>query len=143
MWKNFLTSTAGKVVGGLLASMSLIMLGFFGTLLLNYWDTNVASPEYVNQRINEQTEEVRVMLSLEDQEIRKELSEAKTQSSENQGKLIGKLDAVRKSFEEANQNRVVFQTQVSSDLNYLKKQGEKFSAVQQETRERLRNLESK
>lgn len=138
MWEKIFSSTLGRVIGAL----SLIVLGFFGTIMLQFWHTNVASPEYVNQRINEQTEEVRVMLSLEDQEIRGELRDAKNQSFENQGKLIGKLDAVRKSFEEANQNRIVFQTQVTSDLNYLKRQGEEFKAVQQESRERLRNLES-
>lgn len=138
MWEKIFSSTLGRVIGAL----ALIILGFLGTAILQVWDTNVASPEYVNQRINEQTEEVRVMLSLEDQEIRKELSEAKTQSSENQGMLIGKLDAVRKSFEESNQNRIVFQTQVTSDLNYLKGQVGEIKEGQKESNERIRKLES-
>lgn len=138
MWEKIFSSTLGKVVG----TLALVLLGFFGTIVLQFWHTNVASPEYVNQRINEQTEEVRVMLSLEDQAIRKELAEAKSQTSENQGKLIGKLDEVKRSFDIADKDRIVFQTQLFSDINYLKKQGEEFKIVQQETRERLRKIES-
>lgn len=138
MWEKIFSSTLGRVIGAL----ALIILGFFGTVMLQFWHTNVASPEYVNQRINEQTEEVRVMLSLEDQEIRKELSQSKIQASENQGKLIAKLEDMKRSIDTSSQGNMIFQTQVSSDLKYLKEQVGDIKEVQKESNQRIRALES-
>lgn len=139
MWEKISSTVLGRILG----TIALIFLGFFGTIVLQFWHTNVASPEYVNQRISEQTEEVRVMLSLEDQEIRKDLMEAKSQNVTNQGQLIEKLEDMRRSLEKSGQSAMVFQTQVSSDLKYLKGSVVEIKQGQKESNERIRKLESR
>jgi hypothetical protein len=139
MWEKIFQTILGRI------AFALICFIGSGILLvaMGVWENNVASPEYVNQRVDERAEEIRVMLSLEDQEIKKELSKTKIQNSENQGKLMGKLEEMRKSFERANQGNAIFQTQVSSDLKYLKGSVTEIKEDQKETNQRLRQVESR
>jgi hypothetical protein len=139
MWEKIFSSTLGRVVG----TLALVLLGFFGTIILQFWHTNVASPEYVNQRVDERAEEIRIQLSIEDQDIRKDMIDVKNQMVNNQGLLVDKLGELKEDFKDSEQDRVIFQTQVFSDLNYLKGSVAEIKEVQKETIQRVRNLETK
>jgi len=131
MWNKILSTTLGRVAG----AVALVFLGFFGTVMVSYWHSNVASPKYVDQRVDEKILATRTELQIEVQDVRKEILTTKHESRASQGKIVEELEKIGKS-------QLQFQTQMKADVNYLKGTVGDLKEDSKEIKERLREVES-
>ena len=121
MVEKMFHTTLGRVFGVL----TIAVTTWLGTVIVGHWHVTVASPQYVDAK-----------LLTEDKKIREELLEIKIKSNDYQEKLFNEFQKMRESA-------MIFQTQVTSDMSYLKKTVGDIEQDIKENEKRLREVEAK
>jgi len=132
MLEKLFHTNFGRVVGVFTIAVST----WLGTVLVGHWHIKVASPQYVDQQVKEAVDSVQAKIILEDKKIKQELLEIKIESNNYQEKLFNEFQKMRESA-------MVFQTQISSDMTYLKKTVGDIEQDIKENEKRLREVESR
>jgi hypothetical protein len=132
MIEKLFHTTLGRLFGVLAISV----VTWVGTVIVGHWNTKVASPQYVDQKVNEIFNNVQSTILIGDNKVNEELLEIKIKSNKDQEKLFNEVQKMREST-------MVFQTQISSDMNYLKKTVGDIEQDIKENENRLREVESR
>ena len=132
MLEKLFHTNFGRVVGVFTIAVST----WLGTVLVGHWHIKVASPQYVDQQVKEAVDSVQAKIILEDKKIKQELLEIKIESNNYQEKLFNEFQKMRESA-------MIFQTQISSDMTYLKKTIGDIEQDIKENEKRLREVESR
>tara|TARA_R110001592_G_scaffold49630_5_gene154597 strand:- start:841 stop:1242 length:402 start_codon:yes stop_codon:yes gene_type:complete len=122
--------------GRMIGVVTIAVLTWLGTVLIGHWHTKVASPLYVAQQVKEAVDIVQAKILIEDKKIKEDLLEIKIKSNNYQEKLFDEFQKMREST-------IVFQTQISSDMAYLKKTVGDIEQDIKENENRLREVESR
>ena len=132
MVEKMFHTTLGRVFGVL----TIAVTTWLGTVIVGHWHVTVASPQYVDQQVKEAIDSVHAKLLTEDKKKREELLEIKIKSNDYQEKLFNEFQKMRESA-------MIFQTQVTSDMSYLKKTVGDIEQDIKENEKRLREVEAK
>jgi len=132
MVEKMFHTTLGRVLG----IVTIAVTTWLGTVIVGHWHVTVASPQYVDQQVKEAIDSVHATILTEDKKIKEELLEIKIKTGNYQEKLFNEFQKMRESA-------MVFQTQVTSDMSYLKKTIGDIEQDIKENESRLRKVEAK
>jgi hypothetical protein len=137
MLEKLFSTTLGRVLSALI----LFIIGFFSSIITTYWESNVASPDFVEQTVEREVEAVRIELKLEDQDIQRDFLDLKKEQNIVDTKMAVAIENQTIAINKLSADQLKFQVKMSAEVGHL---GEKLDGATEELKEvknRLRLVE--